>query len=48
MENASESALPVVLPPLPDAEIARLALRFRRANGPVMAVMRAFLVIGYP
>jgi hypothetical protein len=39
MENMTAPTLPAVLPPLPEAEIARLALRFRRANGPVMAVM---------
>jgi len=39
MEQIATPSLPAVLPPLPEAEIARLALRFRRANGPVMAVM---------
>lgn len=39
MEQINAPSLPALLPPLPEAEIARLALRFRRANGPVMAVM---------
>lgn len=32
-------ALPAILPPEPSAEIAALALRWKRANGPVMALM---------
>ena len=39
MENITDHALPAVLPRLPEPEIVRLALRYRRANGPVMALM---------
>lgn len=39
MEKTLSVALPALVPPVPEPEIARLALRFRRANGPVMALM---------
>src|SRR5690606_32393864 len=41
-ERGSDRDLPLALPPEAEAEIAAFAKRWKRANGPVMAVLNRF------